>query len=91
MNRAPSVKSVRSLERGLDVLQALQSGHGMGLKALHEITSLPKATLLRILRTLMERNLIWRRMADGAYLPSSRPATRGGWRAGKRRRPCAAR
>ena len=77
MTRAPSVKSVRSLERGLDVLQALQSGHGMGLKALHEITSLPKATLLRILRTLMERNLIWRRMADGAYLPSSRPAARG--------------
>ena len=77
MTRAPSVKSVRSLERGLDVLQALQSGHGMGLKALHEITSLPKATLLRILRTLMERNLVWRRMADGAYLPSSRPAVRG--------------
>ena len=73
-----SVKSIRALERGLDVLQALQTGPA-GLKALHEITGLPKATLLRILRTLAERNLIWRRMADGAYLPSSRaPARRPG-------------
>ena len=67
-----SVKSIRALERGLDVLQALQTGPGAGLKDLHEITGLPKATLLRILRTLAERNLIWQRMADGAYLPTSR-------------------
>ncbi len=71
---AQSVKSIRALERGLDVLQALQTGPGAGLKDLHEITGLPKATLLRILRTLGERNLIWQRMADGAYLPSSRSA-----------------
>jgi IclR family mhp operon transcriptional activator len=69
---AQSVKSIRALERGLDVLQALQTGAGAGLKDLHEITGLPKATLLRILRTLSERNLIWQRMADGAYLPSAR-------------------
>jgi IclR family mhp operon transcriptional activator len=71
---APSVKSVRALERGLDVLHAVQTGQGAGLKDLHEITGLPKATLLRILRTLGERNLIWQRMADGAYLPSTRSA-----------------
>ena len=71
---AQSVKSIRALERGLDVLQALQTGPGVGLKDLHEITGLPKATLLRILRTLGERNLIWQRMADGAYLPSARRA-----------------
>ena len=71
---APSVKSIRALERGLDVLQALQTGPGAGLKDLHAITGLPKATLLRILRTLAERNLVWQRMADGAYLPSSRSA-----------------
>jgi IclR family mhp operon transcriptional activator len=69
---AQSVKSIRALERGLDVLQALQTGPGAGLKDLHAITGLPKATLLRILRTLAERNLVWQRMADGAYLPSSR-------------------
>jgi len=71
---AQSVKSIRALERGLDVLQALQTGPGAGLKDLHAITGLPKATLLRILRTLAERNLVWQRMADGAYLPSSRAA-----------------
>ena len=71
---AQSVKSIRALERGLDVLQALQTGPGAGLKDLHVITGLPKATLLRILRTLAERNLVWQRMADGAYLPSSRSA-----------------
>lgn len=69
----PAVKSIRALERGLDVLQALQTRPGARLKELHEITGLPKATLLRVLRTLTERNLIWQRMADGAYLPSSRP------------------
>ncbi len=71
----PAVKSIRALERGLDVLQALQTRPGAGLKDLHEITGLPKATLLRVLRTLTERNLIWQRMADGAYLPSTRPRT----------------
>ena len=75
---AQSVKSIRALERGLDVLQALQSGAGAGLKDLHAITGLPKATLLRILRTLSERNLVWQRMADGAYLPSSRAARPAG-------------
>ncbi len=69
-----SVKSIRALERGLDVLQALRTGPGVGLKELHQITGLPKATLLRILKTLAERNLIWQRMADGAYLPSTRSA-----------------
>ena len=51
-----SVKSIRALERGLDVLQALQTGPGAGLKDLHEITGLPKATLLRILRTWVTEN-----------------------------------
>jgi IclR family mhp operon transcriptional activator len=68
------VKSIRALERGLDVLQAIRTGPGSGLKDLHQITGLPKATLLRILRTLIERNLVWQRIADGAYLPSSRQA-----------------
>ena len=66
------VKSIRALERGLDVLGALQTAPGAGLRDLHQITGLPKATLLRILKTLVERNLVWQRMADGAYLPSSR-------------------
>ncbi len=82
---ATSVRSIRALERGLDVLQALQTGPGAGLKDLHAITGLPKATLLRILRTLSERNLIWQRMADGAYLPSSGPAQSPSWADDERR------
>jgi IclR family mhp operon transcriptional activator len=69
---ARSVKSIRALERGLDVLQVLRTGSAMGLKDLHAVTGLPKATLLRILKTMKERNLVWQRLADGAYLLSRR-------------------
>lgn len=66
----PQVKSIAALARGLDVLQLLQ---GRGPHTLHELhleTAIPKATLLRILKTLRESGMIWQRMADGAYLPS---------------------
>ncbi|HLY57686.1 MAG TPA: helix-turn-helix domain-containing protein [Stellaceae bacterium] len=69
---APSVSPVRALERGLDVLQAVETHPGAGLATLHAITGLPKATLLRLLKTLVRRNLVWQRLADGAYLPSRR-------------------
>lgn len=64
------VKSIRALERALDVLQALQESKAMELKDLHRATGLPKATLLRILTTLQSRGLVWRRIADRAFLPS---------------------
>jgi IclR family mhp operon transcriptional activator len=69
---APSVKSVRALERGLDVLEMLQSGGGATLEELRKSTGIPKATLLRVLKTLMSRGLVWRRLADRAFLASSR-------------------
>ncbi|NIL96732.1 MAG: helix-turn-helix domain-containing protein, partial [Planctomycetales bacterium] len=43
---------------------------GLALKDLHRKTGIPKASLLRILRTLEEKGMIWQRMADGAYVPS---------------------
>jgi IclR family mhp operon transcriptional activator len=64
------VKPIRALERALDVLQVLQDSKAMELKDLNKATGLPKATLLRVLKTLHSRGLIWRRMADKAYLPS---------------------
>jgi IclR family mhp operon transcriptional activator len=64
------VKSIRALERALDVMQALQDSKAMELKDLHLATGLPKATLLRILTTLQSRGLVWRRIADRAFLPS---------------------
>ena len=65
-----SVKIVRALNRGLDVLRIIQESKAASLSDLHLATQLPKATLLRILKTLIGRELIWQRIADGAYVPS---------------------
>jgi IclR helix-turn-helix domain len=63
------VKSVRALERGLDVLLEIQSRRAASLHELHKVLGLSKATLLRMLVTLGGKGLIWQRLADGAYLP----------------------
>jgi IclR family mhp operon transcriptional activator len=67
-------KTVRALERGLDVLAAVQARRGLSLHELHGMTGLSKATLLRLLQTLNAKKLVWQRLADGAYLPHSRDA-----------------
>jgi IclR family mhp operon transcriptional activator len=59
--------TLRSLERGLRVLKALQGAPGLSLGALHEATALPKPTLLRILATLERAGMVRRRLADGRY------------------------
>jgi IclR family transcriptional regulator, mhp operon transcriptional activator len=64
------VKSVRALERGLDVLLEIQTRRGISLHELHQSLCLPKATLLRMLVTLGGKGLVWQRLADGAYLPN---------------------
>lgn len=71
------VKSVRALERGLDVLREIQRRAASSLHDLHLATGLPKATLLRMLVTLSGRGLIWQRLADGAYLPTALPMAVG--------------
>lgn len=68
--RAQKIKTIRALERGLEVLQLLQSTRAAKLNDLHRVTGLPRATLLRVLLTLEARGLVWQRLADGAYLPS---------------------
>lgn len=70
------VKSVRALERGLDVLLEIQSRRAASLHELHRALKLPKATLLRMLVTLGSKGLIWQRLADGAYLPHADTTTR---------------
>ncbi len=69
------VKSVRALERGLDVLLEIQSRRATSLHELHQALRLPKATLLRMLVTLGGKGLIWQRLADGAYLPHNQNVT----------------
>jgi IclR family mhp operon transcriptional activator len=65
-----SVKAIRALDRGLDVLRIIQESKAASLNDLHLTTRLSKATLLRILKTMIGRDLIWQRIADGAYVPS---------------------
>ena len=76
--REAQVKSIRALSRGLQVLQLLQTTGALTLNELFHRTGLPKATLLRILRTLREHGMVWQRMADDAYVPSFSLAERAG-------------
>jgi IclR family mhp operon transcriptional activator len=60
-------KTIRSLERGLQVLRALQDQPISSLHEIHHLTRIPKPTLVRILRTLEGGGVVSRRLADGRY------------------------
>lgn len=64
------VKSIRALDRGIEVLLYLQRARSASLHDLYLATGLPKATLTRVLTTLEGRGLIWQRLADGAFMAS---------------------
>ncbi len=64
------VKTIRALDRGLEVLGHLQKARTASLHDLYLATGLPKATLTRVLTTLEGRGLIWQRLADGAFMAS---------------------
>jgi IclR family mhp operon transcriptional activator len=68
--RVYKVKTIRALDRGMEVLGVLQASRAMSLHELHATTGLPKATLTRIIATLEGRGLIWQRLADNAYMPT---------------------
>ena len=63
------VKTIRALDRGLQVLEHLNIYGGATVAEMHDATGLSRATLIRILMTLKENELVWQRMADGAFLP----------------------
>jgi IclR family mhp operon transcriptional activator len=69
--------TLRGLERGLQVLDALSISSGMTLRELHCNTNLPKPTLLRILTTLEARGYVRRRIADGVWRRSARRSETG--------------
>lgn len=68
--REYKVKTIRALDRGLEVLGYLHKSRNASLHDLHLATGLPKATLTRIIATLEARGLIWQRLADGAFMAS---------------------
>jgi len=76
------VKTVRALERGLQVLSEIDRRRGANLHELHLALGLPKATLLRMVVTLGKHGHIWQRLADGAFLPSMRNGEPVGERSG---------
>jgi IclR family mhp operon transcriptional activator len=59
--------AIRSLQRGLKVLEALQDRPISSLHELHRQTGIPKSSLLRILETLVQSGLVFRRLYDGHY------------------------
>jgi IclR family transcriptional regulator, mhp operon transcriptional activator len=60
-------KLIKSLERGLLVLQALQMQPDSSLQELYVFTGISKPSLLRILHTLAQSGVVTRRLADGRY------------------------
>jgi IclR family mhp operon transcriptional activator len=69
--------TLRGLERGLQVLDALGASSGLTLRELHCNTNLPKPTLLRILATLEVHGYVRRRIADGVWRRSARRSETG--------------
>jgi len=60
-------KIIKSLERGLTVLQALQMQPDSSLHEIYIITRISKPSLLRILYTLSRSGVVTRRLGDGRY------------------------
>lgn len=60
-------ETIRGLQRGLQVLQALQSNPISSLHDIHLATGISKPSLLRILHTLEQFGMVSRRLADGHY------------------------
>lgn len=68
------MKTIRALERGLAVLNALEGRGGMTLAELHAHTGMAKPTLLRILATLEEAGAAWKAIGDRRYRRRVGPA-----------------
>ncbi|KTC29941.1 MAG: IclR family transcriptional regulator [Pseudomonas sp.] len=64
--------SVRSVERALAIVELLGQHQALGLEELHYLTGLPKATVSRLLLTLLEQGWIYRSLSDRRYCLSAR-------------------
>lgn len=66
------VKTIRSIERAMQVLRYLEHGSPASLEDVHDGTGLPRATAARILLTLLNEGMIRRGFADSLYRISTR-------------------
>lgn len=64
--------TVRSVERALAIVELLGEHQELGLEELHYLTGLPKATVSRLLHTLLEQEWIYRGLCDRRYRLCSR-------------------
>lgn len=64
-NPWPGLQPIRAIERGISVMRALDELGTASLHQLHEKTGLHRTTLLRILLTLEQQELIRRGVRDG--------------------------
>src|SRR5262245_43164965 len=71
MGQLPKSQTIKGLERGLQVLQFLQSNPISSLHQVHTGTKISKPSLLRILHTLERSGLVSRRLGDGRYRVSA--------------------
>ena len=65
---AESVKTIRALQRGIEVWRTLDGNHAVALEDIHKSTGIPKATLSRILKTLEAEGLATQRLLDKKWL-----------------------
>lgn len=65
--KPPSTKTIRALERGLQVIELLSQCGAMTLADLRKACGLSNPTLLRILLTLQSRGWVRRNIVEGRY------------------------
>jgi IclR family mhp operon transcriptional activator len=66
-NNKSQPKTIRALERGLNVMQILQTKGSATLNEIYQVSGLPRPTILRILRTLVGAGWVRRGLEDGFY------------------------
>ena len=59
--------SIRAVERAITLLRALNQMPISTLDGLHQLTALPKPTLIRLLRTFADQELVARGSRPGEY------------------------
>jgi IclR family mhp operon transcriptional activator len=67
----PSFDPIIALQRGLDVLAVVNKGRSVSLKTIYEETGLHKATVIRMLETLMASGYV-AKTARSTYVPTGR-------------------